>query len=163
MRADRRLIAVLIAFTLGACGFGCTSAQAAPQLEVVDAFATPGSDTVAVYVQIANAGGPDELTGATVLRPWSADAVTLHQTRNSNGLSTMVPVEAIEIAGDGPTSLGPGQAHLMLEGLDAPLALGDELRLRLTFHTSAPQVVTVNVIDPADALERISPNEEDDR
>ena len=100
---------------------GC--APAAPEIAVSEAWAratAPGQSGGAVYATIANRGGADRLVGVT------SDAV-----RRCSTAATMKA--AWRGCGCCPTSrsppgrrvvLAPGGTHVMLTGLDAPLAAG---------------------------------------
>ncbi len=77
MSARRIALALAVALALALTAGCSTSEQAAPDIEIVDAFMTPGDSTIAVYLTISNGGGPDEIIGAE-----SSDVtelVTLHQ------------------------------------------------------------------------------------
>jgi len=61
----------------------------------------------------------------------------------------MRPVDAIELPAGTAVELKPGGYHVMLLGLTAPLVLGQELALTLTFENAGTLAVTVPVRDDA--------------
>lgn len=137
-------------FAATACSSG---GEAGPDITIVDAFMTPGEDTLAVYLTISNDGGEDDITDAAA--PGDAQRVTLHQSVDRNGLSVMEPAEEIDVAAGSTTALDPGKAHLMLEGLTRPYEVGDELQLDVTFAKSGTIRTIVQVIEADEALDRL--------
>lgn len=61
----------------------------------------------------------------------------------------MVPVDEIALPAGEAVALAPGGLHLMLLDLVAPLEVGTEIQLTLTFASGASQVVSVPVLDEA--------------
>lgn len=151
----RRAVLILIVALLGVGA--CSSAdEPMPDIAIVDAFMTPGADSAAVYLTIANDGGADDITGAD--SPGNAGSVTLHQSVDRNGLSVMEPADEIEVAGQSTTALDPGKAHLMLEELTRSYEVGDELQLDVTFAKSGTIRTVVQVIEADEALDRLVEN-----
>jgi copper(I)-binding protein len=153
MSARRIALALAVALALALTAACSTSEQAAPDIEIVDAFMTPGDSTIAVYLTISNGGGPDEIIGAE-----SSDVtelVTLHQAKQRDGLSVMEPTATIVVGGNSTTALNPGKAHLMLEALARPYDVGDEIPLEVTFERSGVITTTVQVIGADEALDRV--------
>jgi copper(I)-binding protein len=107
----------------------------------------------AVYLELENHDAePRTLLGATC---GCGVKVTLHLTEHAAGLSKMVDTVGIEIAPDDTVVLHPGGSHLMLMGLEQPLAEGEQLDLELTFDGSAPVQVQVPVVSLASLAERV--------
>ena len=134
----------------------CSGATRAPEVRVVDVFATAGSEAAAAYLVLDNTGGEDELVGAE-LRGADADlarAVTMHTTEERDGMSVMIPADSIGVRADGRTELVPGGGHLMLEGLRRPIEPGQRLQMRLLLDRSDPLDVEAEVVAVEDALER---------
>jgi copper(I)-binding protein len=84
------------------------------------------------YMAIRNTGKtPVVLTGATT--PLAAK-VSLHQTSMAGGVMRMAPVRSgVTVAPGATVALAPAGYHFMLEGLKAPLVLGRNAPLTLTF------------------------------
>ncbi|MGE3621315.1 MAG: copper chaperone PCu(A)C [Acidimicrobiia bacterium] len=154
-RAAAILVASMLAApALASCG-GSTPPE--PRVAVVEAFTIPGEGELAVYLSLSNTGGRDEIVGAALVGPDAgrADRITLHAAVERDGLSIMQPAASIEVTADAVTGLDPGRAHLMLEGLDGPVGMGDELQLEIRFRRSAALRATVQVVTADEALERI--------
>jgi hypothetical protein len=102
----------------------------------------------AAYFTVANAGGADRLVGVA---SEVAAAVEMHSTTiDAQGVGRMVPVQAVDIPAGGQARFAPGGLHVMLIGLQRPLAQGQEFPLTLTFERAGPVTVAV-------AVERSSP------
>lgn len=110
-------------------------ASAAPlRITVSSAWTRPAAAgmNAAGYMTIANNGRfPDRLTGAA--SPIAA-RVSLHQSRMAGNVSVMRPLEGVDVASHGQTSLAPDGVHLMLEGLKRPLRSGDRAPVTLRFR-----------------------------
>jgi hypothetical protein len=91
----------------------------------------PGGVPSGGYVTLMNAGSiPHVLTGAS-----SPDfgEVSLHQSRESHGMSTMVAIASITIAPHTSVSFSPGGYHIMLMRPTHTLHPGDKVSLNLRF------------------------------
>ncbi|MFM2105038.1 MAG: hypothetical protein RL338_70 [Chloroflexota bacterium] len=76
----------------------------------------------------------------------AAAAVEIHETSmGADGMMGMTPVDRIGIPAGGTVELAPGGFHLMLIGLTAPLAAGDEVELTLVFEQAGEITVTAEV------------------
>lgn len=137
-----RLAAVLLA------GWACAAAFAADGPRVSDAWARatpPGVAMGAAYLTLHGGTQPDRLVGARTDR---AETVEIHEVVERDGVARMRPVAAVEIPARAVVSLAPNGTHLMLVGLDRPLAAGDSLQVELEFAASPKQTVAV-VVRPA--------------
>lgn len=105
----------------------------------------PGGNT-AVFLTITNASGePERLINAL---SDAAEVVELHETVKEGDVMRMVHVpEGFEIPPGGSIELKPGGKHVMLMGVTAPMAVGDEVQLELVFEKSAPVTLTVPVVE----------------
>jgi copper(I)-binding protein len=150
------LASALVALALGptACGddgAGPTATTVTSgDLTVSRAFAgSYGATTAAAYLTITNSGAEDALLsvtspGATAVEPMggmAADGTGDGVGRAEGG----TPIPA-----DGTVAFTPGGTHLMVEGLAAPVAAGDTLRLRLEFEHAPALEVEASVVDVAD-------------
>jgi periplasmic copper chaperone A len=76
----------------------------------------------------------------------AATTVEIHQTTQAeDGTMTMAPVEEVPIPAGGMAELKPGSYHIMLIDLVAPLVVGEQIEVTLTFATAEPQTVMVPV------------------
>jgi len=106
----------------------------------------PVSANGAAYLHIVNTGSePDRLLGAA--SP-TARMVHLHETRIEEGVARMGMVGELLIAPGERVELAPGGLHLMVMGLEQPLAEGDTLALRLQFERAGELDVDVPVLAP---------------
>jgi len=92
----------------------------------------PGSPATAAYFTLERTGtGPSALVRA--LSPVAA-AVELHEHTEVNGMMMMRPVQGgVPLPVDAPLIFQPGGYHVMLIGLNRPLAEGDEVPISLLF------------------------------
>lgn len=91
----------------------------------------PGMDATAAYLTMRNTGATEQalVRAATP----GVRAVELHGVFEENGLMSMRPVTTVPIAAGATVKLEPGGLHVMLLGVDHPLAAGDTVPLTLTF------------------------------
>jgi copper(I)-binding protein len=133
------LIASLL--LLGSCGSG-----GAPDIQIADAWArgtVAGQSVTAAYATIANRGsGSDRLVGISAHAPLSA---MLHETSTSGGVSSMRPLDGLDIPAGETVWLQPGGGHVMISGLTAPLKQGDTIKLTLRFGRSGDKVVDFKI------------------
>jgi copper(I)-binding protein len=102
------------------------------------------ADQTAAYMTITNPGSSaDALLGAS--SP-AAGKVELHQsTTDASGMTSMMPVERLEIPPGGSVELKPGGYHLMMMGLTAPLEVGAKVRIDLVFEKAGTVTTTAEV------------------
>ena len=118
------------AIVLDACG------SAGASVTVKDPWARPsmGADMpAAAYMTITNTGGSaDALVSASSPQ---ASMVSMHQTSmDASGMAGMPTIPRIDVPANGSVNLEPGGMHLMIEGLTAPLEVGQKLQLDLVFE-----------------------------
>lgn len=154
--ATARVGAALLVLVVAGCGGG-TDAAAPSRVAVVDAFTTEGTHALAVYLELANDGGPDEIVGGALLGDDAdlAERVSLHRRGERDGLATMEPVDALAVPGTGEGALVPADAHLMLEGVGAAVEAGSTLRLHLELRQGADLEVDVRVVTADEAVELV--------
>ena len=104
----------------------------------------PVAKTAAGYMAIANDGTePDRLIGIEVDGVASA---MLHATETSaDGMATMMMLDGIEIAPGEVVVFEPGEMHVMMTGLEGPLAEGDAVPATLIFEKAGPVEITFMV------------------
>lgn len=75
-----------------------------------------------------------------------ADSVEIHQSRVENGVMQMRALtQGVELPAGQSVALSPGALHLMLFELSTPLAVGDQVPLRLTFERAGQVMATLQV------------------
>lgn len=156
--AEARATVLALLFAVAAAVGGCGgSVQPAPDVELLDAFTIPGEEDLALYLTLANGGGSDRIVGAELTGPDAgrAERITLHRGVERNGLTIMEPADHIDVPGGTGTALEPGGGHLMLEGLSAPVALGDSLQISIRLDRSPPLTGPVEVVTVEEALDRL--------
>ena len=135
---------------LAACSEPAPPPVEVPILEFHDAWAratAAGQTSGALYVTIVNRGGAgDRLLGVTASRP---GMVMVHSTETLDGVSRMRMVQALPIPAKATVALAPGGTHLMLSGMDAPLAAGEQVDLTLRFEKAGTKKVAVKINAPA--------------
>jgi copper(I)-binding protein len=150
----------LISLSLAACGPTAEppsappaeTAPAAVAIAISDAWARPtpgGVDVGAGYLTITNNGADDQLLAASSPR---AGRVEVHTMSMDGGMMQMRPAGVLALAHGQTLTLAPGGLHLMFFALPAPLALGEEIPVTLTFAEAGPVETTLVVQrDPPEA------------
>ena len=96
-----------------------------------------------VYLTLVNrASRPDRLVAASTP---AARRVDLHMTERVGDIVKMRRLETLAIPAGEDVVFGPGGAHIMLSGLEAPLREGGHFELTLQFETAGPVTVEVPV------------------
>jgi periplasmic copper chaperone A len=109
----------------------------------------PGAPTAAGYATLTNTGGrPDRLVG--VSSPIAASAM-LHRSAEKDGMMTMSHVSSLELPPGKAVVLAPGGYHLMLVGLNTPLAPGAAAPVELTFERAGVVKAELRVAQQAPA------------
>jgi copper(I)-binding protein len=137
-----------IAILLASLGLvTATWAAGTPVIVVLQSRATPsipGAPTTAVYLSLHNEGArADRLLGAS--SPFAA-RIEIHRTNMSAGVSSMRPVDGVDLPVGGQIEFGSGGLHLMLVGLVRPLLPGMALPLTLKFQSAGEVKVVVPVL-----------------
>ena len=151
----------LIALILSACSGSTTDsiqvedawvrAAAMPEMDVNSNSSMPssghmGGGNSAAYMVLRNSGDQaDRLVSAT---SDVAESVELHISQTENDVTTMRPVEYIEVPPGGETELKPGGLHIMLIGLKHELKAGDKVKLTLAFEKAGTISVEAEVRAP---------------
>jgi len=145
----RLVLLVGCAFAAGAWAAGAWAADA-PVVTDAWARATPPGTTVgAAYLTIQGGTRADRLVDASSDR---AAMVHLHAVEESDGVSKMRGIEAVEVPAGQRVTLAPRSTHLMLMGLDGPLVAGQTFVVTLRFERAGELPVTVTV-KPATATD----------
>lgn len=116
-------------------------------LVIVDAWtrATPPSArNGGAFMTIHNKGGePDRLVAA---RTPVSKVTELHTHLMEEGMMKMRPVTGIEIPVGGSAELKPGSLHVMMLGLNEPLAEGTSVPVTLVFEKAGEVTIDVMVM-----------------
>lgn len=137
---SRRIAAFVAAFSLTTP----LVALAGP-LEVRDAYAHATSTAQPVgagFFTVANSGAADRLVSVSCT---CSQTVEMHSMSMAGGVMKMRKLEAIDVPSKGSVALEPGGMHLMLIGLKAPLAEGQEVPLELRFDKAGLIKTTIKV------------------
>jgi len=129
------LVAAFVAALVGACSPAPAPKSGGGGIVVSDAWTMatpPGAAVAAGYMTINNqAAAVVRLVGGS--SP-AAQSVEVHNMTMDGGVMQMRPVEGgLEIPANGAVELKPGGLHLMLVGLQRPLAEGESVPVALTF------------------------------
>ncbi|MFQ5435056.1 MAG: copper chaperone PCu(A)C [Anaerolineae bacterium] len=124
----------------------CTSNPSGPRLSVEDAWVRPPATeggNGAIYFRLVNNGNEAD-TLLSVDSPLATAEV--HQTvTKENGVMGMEPAGSVEIPAKGEVEFKQGGMHVMLIGLEQPLAAGDTVPLTLRFDHAGELKVEVSV------------------
>ena len=134
-----------LALVVALAALSACSAQD-PKISAYDGWAreTGRSDTAAAYVTIENKGSADRLTAVRS----SIGEAMLHESSMDNGVMRMRPIDPAQglvVPSNGKLVLAPGGAHVMVTGLEEPLAAGDRFDITLSFARSKPERVVITV------------------
>lgn len=153
--AGRTALGVLC-LALTACGSGSVAASSrvaarVGDIEIIDPYLpNPASPSVAaVYLTVRNTGStPDALIGASSAIAASA---SLHTELVQGSYEVMVPLVRLDVSAHGQASLVPGHDHVMLEGLNQVLEVGQTVKVTLRFADAGQVAVPVLVV-PLDSV-----------
>ena len=122
-------------------------AVAAPPVTIAAAWARatpPGATTAAAYLTVNNEGAADRLLG--VVSP-AARQVLLHAEVEEHGMQHMRQLESVEVPAHGNIEFAPGQMHLMLVDIAAPLKPDTTIKVTLHFEKAGDVTIDVPVLD----------------
>lgn len=139
---------------LSACDEGGTKADTTTAQQSISAvnaaaYATAqGAANGAIFLTLRNAGTADDALIAA--KSDKAKHVEIHESAvdETTGTMKMRKIDTLEIKAGEETKLVPGGYHIMLMGLDAPLAEGGTFDLTLDFEKAPDLVVPVGIIAP---------------
>lgn len=146
---------MLIRTLMAAATVAALTATAAPadEMHIGDLTVTgawtrataPSMRNGGAFLTIRNAGSADDrLVGASTP---AAARTELHTHRMEAGVMKMRPVEGgIPVPAGGTAELRPGGYHVMMMGLQAPLAEGSAIALTLTFEKAGSVTLDVPVL-----------------
>jgi copper(I)-binding protein len=126
--------------------FAALPAWAQVSVEQPWSRATPPGAKIGVgFMRLRNAGGAAERV-VGVSSP-VAGRVEMHVTTREGDVMKMRQVESFEIPAGGSFELKPGGAHLMLMGLQRPLAKGERIPLTLKLQSGDTLEVELDVAE----------------
>jgi len=135
---------MVLATALLALG-GAAAAADAPK--VVDPWirATPPQvTTAAAYLTVEGGEIADRLTSA---KTNVAAKVEIHSTMQRDGMTHMMPIEALPVPAHTTVKLAPGAEHLMLTGLKRALTPGETVTITLQFEHAGAVDIAFPVVD----------------
>lgn len=146
------LVGALLGGAVAASAPPAGAAAAAPgaataSVELRGAWARPtppAAEVAAAYLEIRSRTA-DRLLAANTP---AARRTEIHSTSMRDGVMEMRHLEQLEIPAGTPVVLKPGGLHLMLFGLQKPLAVGQRLPLELRFETAG--IVRTEIVVRAD-------------
>ena len=106
----------------------------------------PGNAPMAAYMLLKNQGD-DSVTLMSASSP-RFEQVMLHESVDQGGMSQMKMVETLSLPPHHVVAIAPGGYHLMLMTPRAPVAVGDQIMLTLTFSNAQVLTVTLPVSPP---------------
>ena len=120
------------------------------KLHVSDLYAgatAPGQPAAAVYLTIENKGDQeDQLISISTA---AAKSTELHTMSMSGDVMKMREVDTLTLKPGAKIAMAPGGGyHLMLIGLQRPLAAGQQIALRLKFKKAGILAAKVDVVAP---------------
>ena len=113
------------------------------QVRDARAFEALQGGTGALYATIVNPTDSAEVLDS-VTSP-ASPLISAHESRETNGIVTMVPLEHPRIAARDSLVFTPGAAHLMLEDLPHDLKSGESVVATFWLHRTGPIQVTAVV------------------
>jgi len=127
---------------------------AAAGLAIFDPFVpAPAGDVAALYLVVQDTSGQgDRLVAASAER---AARAMLHQTRREGDTVRMLAAgDGLPVPAGGRLELVPGGPHVMLMGLDGPVAPGDRVSVELEFERAGRIALEAPVIPYAEVERR---------
>lgn len=122
-------------------------------IEVLNAVApapVPAGDStslVAAYFRVMNDGSVDD----TLYRVEAVDGrASMHDQEARAGRQAMVPILSAVLPAGTMLRFAPGSQHVMIEGVQRPLAAGDSLVMTLYFRRAGSIPVTARVVEYAE-------------
>lgn len=143
--ARRRQKTAAFLIIVAAAAVGLSTRRHHPALEIREprAFEALRGGTGAFYATIVNStDSADQIDSLT--SPVSP-IVSAHDSREVNGLVTMIPLEHPTVLAHDSLVFAPGSAHVMLEGLTRELKSGDSLQITFWLHRAGARIVTAVV------------------
>ena len=104
----------------------------------------PGQTVGAVYMTITGGAADDTLVRALVPADVAAE-VQLHEMASKGDTMVMRETHGIVVPGHGEVKIAPSGLHIMVIGLKAPLAAGDEVPVTLEFAKGGTRTVAAEV------------------
>ncbi len=109
------------------------TAAAQAQTVATDAWVratVPGQKATGLFLQLTSPT-PARLVGGQTP---AAASLEVHEMRMADGVMRMRALPALDLPAGQPVALKPGNVHIMLMGLPAPVKVGDTLPVTLTIE-----------------------------
>ncbi|MBI3943323.1 MAG: copper chaperone PCu(A)C [Chloroflexi bacterium] len=148
-----RLLVLLVLVTsivaLAGCstpaGTAANKSSAGPTAQGIWSRPAAAGQTGVVYLKLTNPGQADNLLSAS--SP-VAEAVEIHETMESQGMTMMKPVGKVSLPAGGSVELKPGGIHIMLINVKQELKPGMTIPVTLNFEKAGAMTVTSEVRQP---------------
>jgi copper(I)-binding protein len=161
MRFAPVLLVLFCAGLLVLVGFIRPFDTPASSLQMRDPLVGADNDPTGAYMVIHNAGGPDTLTGASTPAATSVILQTVSpsdpNSDNSGTPGVLVPADHLDVPGFGDLRLQPGSDQLLLQGLTAPLIVGQTITITLQFQRAGTVTVDAEVQPYSVIADRLLP------
>ncbi len=134
---------------LAGCGSDDAAGDAgggAIRVEQVNVDVPANPDVAAVRLVVDNGTDSDDTLESVTSEVSSTAAI--HESKTVNGLATMVPRPSVTVAARSTVTFAPGGLHVMLEGIEEPLAEGDTFTITFHFARSGAVDATAIVVAP---------------
>lgn len=150
-RATFAAAITLLSIACAATSAGATEPVTAGNLTIepgwARASATPVAKAGAAFFTIRNTGAADD----TLIGAESAVAgkTEVHAHKHENGIMKMMPAGDVIVPAGGMVMMKPGDLHVMLMGLNAPLKEGGHFEVTLKFLSAGNVTVPVTIMSVA--------------
>lgn len=129
------------------CATVFMSTQVLAEVSVTDAWvraSAPGQKVGAAYMTLTS----KENSRMVYAETKRAGSVEMHFMRMQDGVMKMRQLEDIPLKSNQSVKLAPGDTHLMLFDLTAPLKAGEKVSFKLCFEDAAGNITHQNVTLP---------------
>ena len=142
----RRLTITTAAFCAAASVYAADTKIGALSIDDVWARSGQPGQVSAAFMEIKNKGAADKIISANCD---CAKATELHDMKMADGKMIMAQVPAMEVPANGELKLKPGSYHIMLIGLNRPLAAGETLPIKVKFEKAGEVTLSAKIKDKA--------------
>jgi periplasmic copper chaperone A len=123
-------------------GMSGASGSGTPDMQGMAGMAASGPTSAAYFVIVNQGSEADTLVGAS---SGVASKAEMHETRIVNDVAEMVPIPSLDVPAGGRVEFKPGGYHVMLEGLNQDLKVGETIQLTLQFAKSGAITLEVPI------------------
>lgn len=146
-RPTALLLLLVTATLLAGCGSADADEPGTMRVEQVAVDEPANPAMAAVRLVIANGTDADDRLESVTSEV--AASVTIHESRTVDGLATMTPRDAVEVAANSTVTFEAGGLHVMLEEIHEPLVVGESFTMTFHFAQAGAVDATAIVVDPS--------------